>query len=487
MIGSFSLGRFVDTDVWVVVALFVVGAASAMLRRRLPRTVVWPVCVLSISIAVALIVVWWWPTSSGAVQDTARACSVLALAWSCCGVVTLWLRGRSSGPGIDRAGLVGVVLGVALLLGVVAAVVQSVVLVMRMVYVATDVARGYPHVGAGDYGFGTEGLWSLGFLLAACLLGAVMTGDRRLGTGVLWSAIIMASWSCLLAPPLRAAATGGLERSGSTLLLVAAWALLLALAVAVTGWVEARLGRSVRAEVGRVAVPVAWPGLSPSVSVLALAIALLVCYHLAVPVNLSRGGFRAAVLIVSGSAAGAALGCFLLVRRSGQPALADAAMGLSSLGLCGLATLAVPAQPVLLAERYPMLFNAMIVGLALAAGLWTYVASSSPNAHGDVANGSAGVHFGGHARRFAFLSAALALILGVAMAIWPRWPAIPTMDDTVGRVTAGLAANLFLLLVMLWCSRRLHRLVFQVLTVLSVASAAGFLLVRMLPFTSRFG
>ncbi len=73
------------------------------------------------------------------------------------------------------------------------------------------------------------------------------------------------------------------------------------------------------------------------------------------------------------------------------------------------------------------------------------------------------------------------------MAVWPRWPAIAAMDDSLGRVAAGMAGNLFMLLVLLWSSRRVHRLTFQILTVLSVVSAAGFLTVRMLPFTPQFG
>jgi hypothetical protein len=73
------------------------------------------------------------------------------------------------------------------------------------------------------------------------------------------------------------------------------------------------------------------------------------------------------------------------------------------------------------------------------------------------------------------------------MALWPRWPTVSATDDSFGRITAGVAANLFLLLVMLWCSRRLHKTTFQILTVLVVVSTAGFLLSRMLAFTPRFG
>jgi hypothetical protein len=83
------------------------------------------------------------------------------------------------------------------------------------------------------------------------------------------------------------------------------------------------------------------------------------------------------------------------------------------------------------------------------------------------------------------LSAALALVAGALMTSWPRLPTVAGMDHTIGRVTAGFAAHLFLLLVMLWCSRRLRRLTFHLLTVLAVFSTAGFIVVRMIPFASR--
>ncbi len=73
------------------------------------------------------------------------------------------------------------------------------------------------------------------------------------------------------------------------------------------------------------------------------------------------------------------------------------------------------------------------------------------------------------------------------MAVWPRWPGIAPTDDSLGRVAAGLAANLFLLLVTLWCARRLRRFTFQILTALTLISLTGFLFIRILPFTPRFG
>lgn len=421
-------------------------------------------------------------------QHIALVCAILAFACSVCAAVAL--RGRASPtlmPKPHRT-FVRSVHVAALLLGVVTAIIQSVVLMMRMIYVAVDLMNGYPVRGARDYGFGSAGLWSIGCLFAACAITFLSTGDRRLGTCQLCCAAMMASWASLLAPVLRSTPTGGYQRTGTTLVLLAALAVLLALAVKITRSVQRRRGRIMPSGSGdSAAVARPWPGLSLSAAVISLVVILLVCYHLTVPIAVGPGGFRLTVLIATASGALAALAGFVLLSQEWSAHVAAAAMGLTSLALCGLATMAVPSYPVTLAEHYPLVFNAMIVGFAVATGSWTYLASVwERQPEGDQVRTTTG-RLIPHAKRFAFYSAALALIVGAVMAIWPRLPAIAATDDTHGRVAAGLSANLFLLLVMLWCSRRLHKLAFHVLTVLTVLSTAGFLLARMRPFTPGFG
>jgi hypothetical protein len=372
-----------------------------------------------------------------------------------------------------------------LLLGVVTASIESVVLAMRAIFVATESINGYPARAPTPYGFGWAGAWSLGFLLGACAVALVSMRRRSLVTCSVCSAAMLASWVCLLAPAVRTTPVGGYERTGNTILLLAALSVLVFLTAVLT-----------RASGGEETIPgprhdtsepSTWPGLTAAVAVIVLAVVLLVCYHLAVPIALQTGGFRLAALATTGSAAIAAAACFLLVSRWWSAYLADMAMVLTSLALCGLPTLVVPSTPAVLGERYPLVFSAMIVGLATATGVWTALASNwRRRTEGDVP-ATTMVRLIPYARRFAFFSAALALVIGAVMALWPRWPTISATDDTLGRVTAGVAANLFLLLVMLWCSRRLHKATFQILTVLVVLSTTGFLLARMLPFTPRFG
>ena len=84
--------------------------------------------------------------------------------------------------------------------------------------------------------------------------------------------------------------------------------------------------------------------------------------------------------------------------------------------------------------------------------------------------------------RSSVITAGLALVASTMMAVWPRIPGATTMDDSFGRMTAGTAANLFLLLILLRCSKGPLRTVFGVLALLCLVSTAGFVVIRMLPF-----
>ena len=167
--------------------------------------------------------------------------------------------------------------------------------------------------------------------------------------------------------------------------------------------------------------------------------------------------------------------------------MADVAMGLTSLTLCAVTVLLVPSRPTLLAERYPMIFSATVIGFALGTAIWTWLSGTweqQPDTEQGRTTTSLLIP---HAKRFAFLNAAMALVVGMLMAVWPRLRGISATDDEFGQVIAGLAANLFLLLVILWSSRRLKRPTFYILTALALLSTAGFIVVRMLPFTPQFG
>ena len=429
------------------------------------------------------------PMGHVSVQYFALLCAVLSFAASVITAVVGWRRQGASGPGTKPRHSVAFGHMSALLLGVAAAIIQTVALSMRIICVSLEIVQGYPVVAQSGFGFGPSGLWGLGFLLASNVVSLTSTRDARLVTCLLWTGVMTALWACLLMPSFTITAPGGFERTGATLWVLISLSTILTAAALLGGRpADRQIGRMVSGDAEASANQTAQvPGLSASCSMLAMGIGFLVCYHLLVPIRTVGGGYRGSALLATGSAALAAGACLILLKRGFSGHLADASVGLASLGLCGAATLFVPSRVTVLAERYPMVFNAMIVGLACATALWTWLAEVWRQRPGGREGWTTAGRLIPHAKRFAFLSAALALVAGVLMTFWPRLPGIATMDHSYGRVTAGFAANLFLLLVMLWSSRRLRRLTFHVLTLLAVASTAGFLTMRMIPFASRLG
>ena len=356
-----------------------------------------------------------------------------------------------------------------------------------MICVAFDLVSGDPWMGAPSYGFDAKGLWSVGFLFGSCALALRSTRDPRLPAWQLWCAGAMVAWACLLPPAYRPSVVVGLERTGSTVILLASLSVLLLLASVIYERFEPGSGHSPAwGDRERGAAADFWPGFRAGCTVLATGVILLVGFHLVIPVEMGGSGFRLCTFVTSGSAAIAAVASFLLLARSWSRSLAEAAMGLTTLSLCGAALAFVPAHPGSLGEWYPLLFSAMIVGLALATALWTWLSIFWARQADTCGPTTTTGRLVPHTKRFAFLSSALALIVAALLAVWPRLPSIAAMDDDLGRVVIGLAANLFLLLVMLWCSRKLRRMTFHILTLFAVILAAGFLVMRLLPFAGRF-
>ncbi len=462
------------------------GIGCVVLRRRLSTG--WALSIFLVSAAAMLLFARLWRPPLGAIQQTGWACGALSLLWSVVGAALLrrrraYRRAPSNGiVGLDYTSALA-----ALLFGVVAWIILVVVLVMRMVFVSLEIVRGHPAARVREYGFGNEGLWNMGVLILSCLVGLGSTRDPRLGTVLFWLVVMGTTWATLLGAPLGVHVTGAFERSAMSVVLLAALSAVLATSVLVTEWSARRPKLGNRKAPPHPAAPShgTWPGFVTSCGALSFAIIVLCCYHLLIPIRVSWGGVYGAWVMTGLSASLTAAAMFVLLTRHWNENLADAAMGLASIACCGFAMLAVPGAEMPLGDRYPMMFTTMIVGLTVATGIWAYLAGVWSTAAEVPAAGADLVRWVPHAKRSAFLSAALALVAAALMTYWPRLPSIASMDHTLGRVSAGLAAHLFLLLVMLWCSRRLRRLTFHLLTLLAVVSTVGFIVVRMAPFASR--
>jgi len=327
----------------------------------------------------------------------------------------------------------------------------------------------------------------MGLLLGSGFISFLVTGDRRLVSCQWWLALMMATWACLLQPLYTIAPTGRYERTSLTVIMMVLWSLLYAISVFFTGRMETsrRWSSSHTRLGGRVDPSKRLPGYRLSCSILTVAMTILICYHYLVPIASTRGGLRTTLLIIAASALLSGFASFILATRSWNGYWADAAFGLTSLSICGLAMLVLPSRPVSLDEHYPMIFTAMIFGLTVAGGLCTWLTTIPRERFSDHAGTTVTNRIISTAKRFAFFNLMLALLASSIMAIWPRLTTISTSDDSFGRMIAGLGADLVLLLVMLWTARRLRRLTLHILTALAVVSTGGFLLIRMIPFSSQ--
>ncbi len=450
----------------------------------IPRVVVALGCTLIVAAGVVAASVSGGSRLSSLPRSAAFGCAALSLL--CSGLVAAMLHTTNECPsGAPReSSAVSAARLTALLSAVLASTLLVLTLGIRIVYVVVDLLHVYPSEAGAEFGYDMLGLWSLGLLLTSCVISQVSTRDPQLPACTLLIATVATVWVSLSAPVYRMASFGGVEQAGASALLMVSLAALLVAAglFAALAARRNRPGEKVSAPAGSASV--SWPGFDRTCGSLALALIILAAYQLAVPLPLSWGGFRGAAGVQAVSAALGACGCYLLISPSWNARLADAVGALGSLSLCGAAVAVLPEQPVSLVERYPMVFNAMIVALAIAVAICTW---SVATCGAGCSTPSIRARFVPLAKRFAFIDAVFALTVAGLMALWPRMRSIGIPDDSLGRVTAGFGANLFLLLVMLWCSRRLKRMTLHILTLLALLSAAGFMVMRMRPFTPSYG
>lgn len=416
--------------------------------------------------------------------------------WSCAGLSLWWtvvagLEGRiarsTRSDGSSPTNLAILARTAALLLGVAAAIVLVFVVTVQGLYLLVDLIRGYPMPRLRDFGFDENGLVPIGMLLGAAVLGYTVTRERHLPACILGCATLAAAWTSRLIPHYQHSSTGGVELSPSLLVLT----VLLSLIMAVSAWLACRRRYPAEAPSGAAcdsrrqeALP---PGLSVAFTLLALAISALTTYHLLVPIKLGSGGEALTGVVLAAESGLAAAATLATLRRHWSPYRADAGITLVSLSLCACATVLVPRVPTALADRYPMIFNAIMIGLI--AGIIIFVFRGRKL--GENANGTTEESYerrlSSWLLRFAFFNAALALVAGAMMAVWPELPTVATMDDSLGRVAVGTATNLLLVLVLIWCARRMRQSTVHGLTVMAVIATCAFVIVRLLPFASTVG
>ncbi len=157
-----------------------------------------------------------------------------------------------------------------------------------------------------------------------------------------------------------------------------------------------------------------------------------------------------------------------------------------SLGLGAACAIVIPDGAGTPAGRLPAVFAAVVVGLACASLIWTSAARRLRR--GEPLPGvpqPLGDRLRPLVIRSAFYCAAAATLVSAIMAVWPRFPGVATADDTLGRFALGIAANLWLLVVLIVGAKHERRPTFHLLALLTLVSTGAFVVVRLWPYAHK--
>lgn len=469
---------------WGIVASGAV-ALSGLCLRGFTRTML-PCLLVAISgfWALETVLMTAFCPETGPIQRVAWSCAAMSMWWSIVGARDTRLhRARlSHDPRSSRFAVLA--RGAALLLGVTSGTILLTILSMQGIFALVDLMRGHPALRLRDFGFNEGGLWSLGFLIVGGAVAFWSTRDRRLPACLLVGVTALAAWSCLLQPVYRLRSTGGYERTSAVLMLGLAFAGILG----ITGVLARRRVRRALHRPFRAGPSVSnYPGIPACATILSVLCLGIGAYHLVVPIRLSPGGARLASGLLTVAGAVGALGSLSMLRLRWSAYLADATLTLASITLCAAITAFIPEHPTALADRFPMIFNAIMLGLVVSSVACAFTAHRMSERGESTTSTSDDRLLISWLKRFSFFNAAMALVAGGMMAIWPSLPTIATMDDSLLRVSTGTAGHLALIAGSMYGARRVRRSTFHALTVLAVLATGAFVVARMLPFTSHVG
>lgn len=222
-----------------------------------------------------------------------------------------------------------------------------------------------------------------------------------------------------------------------------------------------------------------WPGYIQTEAMIAAALLVLCVYQLVRREAPSAALFSAAA--VASLSAGSA--CLFLAYRRWSANTAGLGMALVTATIvhasAAIATLMLPdSLSAQYAHRMPVLYNAILVSLAVMAALWRWLARVWDQ---QLLDGIAWTTTGRmipYARRTAFFIIAIAALVAFQMAIWPQ--RIPEVDDnTAGRIVCGTGAMLLFALIAAIAARQGGSPALAAMSLVFVAAAALFVFVRL--------
>lgn len=492
------------TGLGLALACASVGMAHRAARRRFAARLSVAVA-LSLSISGVSIAVESVRLSLGPILAIAAAGAAMSLFWSMTLVVA---RRRATlqrcEPGrMTEACIVG-----SATASVANSIVSAVLLVALLAARCVDVASSWLMPTASTLPLGWHaspliatatalGLLSSSFLVGLARRGASEPIGSASWSACFWLAVVAATWLALSVPPrglfhphaMDTLAPSDAGSSSAMALMAGSWHILTASIVIVTvladAWsVRRRKWRRVRDDPDALAdTPLTRRGVYQGCGIAGLGLVITGAVALTDPQALLLSGrlmllAQTVTMMISGAA------ILTLAHRAFTAGLAEIGLALITLGITSLSVACTPGSAPTAAQRYPMVFNAMVVGFGVACWLWTWLANVWEQQLCDGVAWTTAGRLIPFARRFSFLAGCLALFQAGLLALWPRFPSVAAADDSLGRFGAGVGAHLGLALVLSRCARYGRRTQFHVLTVWTVLSLLAFVAARMLEYSA---
>jgi len=165
-------------------------------------------------------------------------------------------------------------------------------------------------------------------------------------------------------------------------------------------------------------------------------------------------------------------------------ALADVSMGLFGAAAVAIGLWFVPRGGAPLDEHLPKVLTVCMVAMSVTSGFWVWLGGVWQQQIGPEGCWTVAGRLVPVTRRMGFVTACLAVLLGMLVACWPVLWMVGTPDDSPGRVASATGAHLLLLLVLIRNYRAMRRRAMVILGVWTVLSLVVLIGVRSGPWAS---
>ena len=152
--------------------------------------------------------------------------------------------------------------------------------------------------------------------------------------------------------------------------------------------------------------------------------------------------------------------------------------------LCATVLTVLPRQPQALADRFPLIFNALVLGCGLCCFFWMWLAGvweQQLTPHGAAWTTTG--RLVPVAKRTSFLAGAFGVLFALQMGVWPVMDQVEGFDNSAGRILAGYGGMGLLILAVAWAYAKTRRPAFRTLITLNGVALVLYGLVRVLPYT----